>query len=118
MTSENKELVINDFPENKLLIRYRSGDEDAFREVVNQYKNSLYTFLRQLTDNLEVVGYAFQETFLKLYTSRDSIDMNHPLRHWLFTVAANKAKDALQNLHCQSAMSEAQNISKNTSPLF
>ena len=103
MTNENKQSVTNEFSENELLTRYRNGDEDAFREVVNRYKNSLYTFLRRFTDNLEVIGYAFQETFLQLYTTRDSFDTNRPLRPWLFTVAANKAEGALQKMPRQSA---------------
>jgi len=31
-----------------------------------------------------------------LFSSRDSFDRNRPLRPWLFTIAANKAKDALR----------------------
>jgi RNA polymerase sigma-70 factor (ECF subfamily) len=38
----------------------------------------------------------FQETFLQLYVSRDTFDQSKPLRPWLFTIAANKAKDALR----------------------
>ena len=38
----------------------------------------------------------FQETFLQLYVSRGSFDQSKPLRPWLFTIAANKAKDALR----------------------
>ena len=98
MTSENKQPVINELPENELLIRYRNGDEEAFREVVNRYKKSLYSFLRRIVSNPEVIEYIFQETFLQLYTSQDSIDTNHPLRPWLFTFAANKAKGALQKI--------------------
>jgi RNA polymerase sigma-70 factor (ECF subfamily) len=38
----------------------------------------------------------FQETFMQLYVSRDTFDQSKPLRPWLFTIAANKAKDALR----------------------
>jgi RNA polymerase sigma-70 factor (ECF subfamily) len=38
----------------------------------------------------------FQETFLQLYASRNTFDQSKPLRPWLFTIAANKAKDALR----------------------
>jgi len=31
-----------------------------------------------------------------LFTSRESFDPSRPLRPWLFTIAANKAKDALR----------------------
>ncbi len=33
---------------------------------------------------------------LQLYVSRDTFDLSKPLRPWLFTIAANKAKDALR----------------------
>ena len=82
--------------DSDLLARYGEGDEAAFREIVNRYKNSLYAFLRQFLNRLDLVEDVFQETFLQLYTSRDSFDYERPLRPWLFTIAANKAKDALR----------------------
>jgi len=80
----------------ELLARYGRGDEAAFREIVSRYKNSLYAFLRQFLNRQELVEDVFQETFLQLFTSRESFDPSRPLRPWLFTIAANKAKDALR----------------------
>jgi RNA polymerase sigma-70 factor (ECF subfamily) len=80
----------------ELLARYGQGDEAAFREIVSRYKNSLYAFLKQFLNRQELVEDVFQETFLQLFTSRDSFDPSRPLRPWLFTIAANKAKDALR----------------------
>jgi RNA polymerase sigma-70 factor (ECF subfamily) len=82
--------------DSELLARYDAGDELAFRELVTRYKNSLYAFLRQFLNRLDLVEDVFQETFLQLYTSRASFDQSRPLRPWLFTIAANKAKDALR----------------------
>lgn len=80
----------------ELLARYTAGDEAAFHEVVTRYKNSLYAFLRQFLNRQDLIEDVFQETFLQLFTSRDSFDASRPLRPWLFTIAANKAKDALR----------------------
>jgi RNA polymerase sigma-70 factor (ECF subfamily) len=80
----------------ELLARFADGDEDAFREIVNHYKNGLYAFLKQFLNQQDMVEDAFQETFLQLFTSRESFDTSRPLRPWLFTIAANKAKDALR----------------------
>jgi RNA polymerase sigma-70 factor (ECF subfamily) len=80
----------------ELLARYTAGDEAAFHEVVTRYKDSLYAFLRQFLNRRDLIEDVFQETFLQLFTSRDSFDVNRPLRPWLFTIAANKAKDALR----------------------
>jgi len=87
-----------------LLVRYAKGDEAAFREIVSRYKNSLYAFLRQFLNRQDLVEDVFQETFLQLFTSRDSFDLSRPLRPWLFTIAANKAKDALRKSQRASAI--------------
>jgi len=80
----------------ELLARYAGGEEAAFREIVSRYKNGLYMFLRHFLNRQDLIDDVFQETFLQLFISRDSFDINLPLRPWLFTIAANKAKDALR----------------------
>ena len=88
----------------ELLVHYSAGDEAAFRELVSRYKNSLYAFLRQFLNRHDLVEDVFQETFLQLFSSRDSFDQSRPLRPWLFTIAANKAKDALRKWQRTSAV--------------
>jgi RNA polymerase sigma-70 factor (ECF subfamily) len=80
----------------ELLKRYVAGDEGAFQELISQYKDSLYAFLRRFLNDRDLVDDVFQETFMQLYVSRDTFDQSKPLRPWLFTIAANKAKDALR----------------------
>jgi RNA polymerase sigma-70 factor (ECF subfamily) len=89
--------------EAQLLNRYGQGDEAAFRELVDQYKGSLYTFLHRFLSRHDLVEDVFQETFLQLYTSRDTFDISRPLGPWLFTIAANKAKNALRILKRRQA---------------
>jgi RNA polymerase sigma-70 factor (ECF subfamily) len=80
----------------ELLKRYAAGEEDAFQELVGQYKDSVYAFLRRFLSHSDLVDDVFQETFMQLYVSRNTFDLSKPLRPWLFTIAANKAKDALR----------------------
>ena len=95
--------VFNKLSDRELFARFAAGDEEAFREVVNRYKNPLYTFLRRFVNKQDVVEDVFQETFLQLYTSRDRFDTTRPLRPWVFTIAANKARDALRKQQRSSA---------------
>jgi RNA polymerase sigma-70 factor (ECF subfamily) len=88
----------------ELLDKFGAGDETAFRELVTRYKNSLYTFLSNFLNSRELVEDVFQETFIQLFTSRESFDPTRPLRPWLFTIAANKAKDALRKQHRTAAL--------------
>jgi RNA polymerase sigma-70 factor (ECF subfamily) len=79
-----------------LLQRYAAGEEGAFRELVGEYRDSIYAFLSRFLNRSELVDDVFQETFMQLYVSRDTFDLSRPLRPWLFTIAVNKARDALR----------------------
>jgi RNA polymerase sigma-70 factor (ECF subfamily) len=87
-----------------LFALYAAGEETAFREIVTRYKNSLYAFLRNFLNQQDLIEDVFQETFIQLYASRDSFDTSRPLRPWLFTIAANKAKDALRKQQRKAAI--------------
>lgn len=90
--------------DSQLLTLYKEGDDDAFREIVDRYKNPLYAFLRRFLNRQDLVEDVFQETFLQLYCSKDKFDVTRPLHPWLFTIAANKAKDALRKMQRESTM--------------
>ena len=66
----------------ELLARYAAGEEAAFRAIVNRYKDSLYMFLKQFLNHRDLIDDVFQDTFLQLFTSRDSFDTTRPLRPW------------------------------------
>ncbi len=97
--------VFDNQSDAELLTRYAAGEETAFREIVNRYKNGLYAFLGRFLNQQDLVEDVFQETFLQLFNSRDSFDTSRPLRPWLFTIAANKAKDALRKRQRTAAIS-------------
>ena len=80
----------------ELLERYAAGDEAAFAEILSRYKDGLYAFLRRFLNQQDMIEDVFQETFLQLFTSRESFDTSRALRPWLFTIAINKARDALR----------------------
>ena len=79
-----------------LLQRYAAGEEGAFQELIGEYKDSVYAFLSTFLNRPDLVDDVFQETFIQMYVSRNTFDLSRPLRPWLFTIAANKAKDALR----------------------
>ena len=103
--TDKKNTNVKDPTDSQLLEQYKAGNEDAFREIVERYKNPLYAFLRRFLNRQDLVEDVFQETFLQLYTSKDKFDTSRPLHPWLFTIAANKAKDALRKIQRDASMS-------------
>ena len=98
--------------DTKLLKRYAAGEEEAFQELMSRYRDSVYAFLRRFLSRSDMVEDVFQETFLQLFVSRDTFDVTRPLRPWLFTIAANKAKDALRRMQ-RSEVTQLGNMFEN-----
>ncbi len=86
----------NEVSDNDLLRRYLDGEGKAFAALLKRYQPELYGFLVRFTGNAALAEDIFQDTFLQVYQSAALIDLDRPFRPWLFTVAANKARDALR----------------------
>ena len=80
-----------------LLQRHLGGDELAFATLVKRYRLELFNFLAHFTGDPALAEDIFQEAFLQLHLSASAFDMSRRLKPWLFTIAANKARDALRS---------------------
>lgn len=83
--------------DNDLLQRHLDGDAQAFAALVERYRGELFAFLARFTGDGALADDIFQETFLQLHLSAAVFDMTRRLKPWLFTIAANKARDALRS---------------------
>ena len=97
--------ILENQTDAELLVSFAAGDQAAFTIIVTRYKDGLYAFLKKFLNRQDLIEDVFQETFLQLFTSRESFDPARPLRPWLFTIAANKAKDALRKQQRTAAIS-------------
>lgn len=82
--------------DEQLLDAYRRGESAAFPTLIRRYHDDLLRFLIRLSGNRVVAEDAFQETFLQVHLSAESFDTSRRFKPWLFTIAANKARDALR----------------------
>src|SRR5690606_9876119 len=80
-----------------LLTRYREGERGAFAELVNRYERELFHFLVRFLGDRAAAEAVFQETFLQVHQSADQFDPTRRFRPWLFTIAANKARDLMRS---------------------
>jgi hypothetical protein len=56
----------------ELMSRYAAGEEGAFQELVNQYKDSVYAFLRRFLNRLDLVdGHAAAKKGRTVLSSRE-----------------------------------------------
>ncbi|MEX0655911.1 MAG: sigma-70 family RNA polymerase sigma factor [Phycisphaeraceae bacterium] len=83
--------------------RYRDGDEQAFETLVRRFRQELFHFLLRFVNNRAAAEDLFQETFLQVHISIDTFDITRNFKPWLFTIAANKARDYLRRNSRQQA---------------
>jgi len=83
--------------DGQLMLRYTRGDADAFEQIVRRYRNELFAFLARFLGDRVLAEDVFQETFLQVHISAGGFDVSRRLKPWLFTIAANKARDALRS---------------------
>jgi RNA polymerase sigma-70 factor (ECF subfamily) len=80
-----------------LLEMYLAGDRAGFEALVRRHSRELFQFVLRFTKNSVAAEDVVQETFLQVYTSAASFDTSRRFKPWLFTIAANKARDYLRS---------------------
>jgi len=82
--------------EKDLLIMLREGDWQAFETIYHQYKRRIAGNLLRLLKSKDLVDETIQELFAKLWEHRTSIDINQPIKAYLFGIARNLTIDAFR----------------------
>src|SRR5436305_9634113 len=76
---------------------YREGDKSSFPKLMQRYQRELYHFLVRFLGDRTQAEDVFQETFLQVHQSAGQFDTSRRFRPWLFTIAANKARDLIRS---------------------
>lgn len=88
-----------------LLRQHVAGDVDAFEVFVRRYQRPLYAFLVRFTASRSLADDVFQETCLKVHHAAKTLHDRGSIKSWLFTIAANTARDALRSQARRAAVS-------------
>lgn len=83
--------------DEQLLGDHLSGVDGAFDLLVARYSPELYGFLCRFVTDRNVSDDLIQETFVQVHLAGASFDPNRSFRPWLYTIAANKARDHLRS---------------------
>lgn len=82
--------------EDELITGLVNGDENAFKTVVNTYKNMVYNtvlgFLQHTADAEDVT----QEVFIKVYENIGSFKQQAKLSTWIYRISITQAMDYIR----------------------
>jgi RNA polymerase sigma-70 factor (ECF subfamily) len=79
------------FDEAAIVERARSGDQQAFGELVHQYERKIYRLAMNITRNAEDAEDVLQEAFLKAYAHLDRFKGDSKFYTWIVRIAVNEA---------------------------
>ncbi|HUN82042.1 MAG TPA: sigma-70 family RNA polymerase sigma factor [Phycisphaerae bacterium] len=83
-------------PDEALLREFLAGDEGAFAALIRRHSRELFTFVARFIRNPAAAEDVVQDTFVQVYQSAGGFDLSRRFRPWLYTIAANKARDNLR----------------------
>lgn len=79
--------------ERELIDRARTGDRDAFRQIVEMHKKNLFYLAYDLTGSNEDAEDLSQDAFLKAFRSFDRFKGDSSLSTWLYRITVNTFLD-------------------------
>ncbi len=75
--------------DDEAVLRCQDGDRDAFRHVVEQYKNPLFGTAYLMTGNAAIAEEHVQEAFLLAWRGIRTFRRGRPLKPWLMRILVN-----------------------------
>ena len=88
---------MDDFDERELVGRCQRGEDSAFAELVDRYKNLVYAMIyRMMTDRTQVEDLA-QDVFLKVHRGLPYFRGEARLSTWIYRIVANVCVQARSN---------------------
>lgn len=83
--------------DEQLLADHQHGVAGAFDALVRRHVNELYGFLARFVGNATAADDIVQDTFVQVHLAAATFDPGRSFRPWLYTIAANKARDHLRS---------------------
>jgi len=84
------------YSDEQLMSLFQGGDENAYIELVNSYKDRLINFIFNYLGDLESSEDVVQETMIKLYQKKHYYKEIAKFSTWLYTIAKNLANTELR----------------------
>jgi len=82
--------------DEELIREFQGGSSEAFDEIVHRYRNPLFSFVYRIIGDPAFSEDILQETFIRVWSNRDSYREVAKFSTWIYTIAGNLAKSELR----------------------
>jgi len=83
--------------------KVKSGDTDAFREIIGKYKKVVFNHARSFLRNTQEAEDACQEIFISIYNNIRKFRGDSKFSTWVYRITVNTCKNKLKQLKRQRA---------------
>jgi len=90
--------------DNQLLQNIAQGDESAFRQLFDQYRDLIYSFSYHLTQSDIIAKDVVQDIFVKIWTTRSTLDQIVSIRAWMLRLTRNHVLNGLKRKAHEEAL--------------
>jgi RNA polymerase sigma-70 factor (ECF subfamily) len=80
----------------QLVARARTGDERAFKALLEKYERAVFTICLRMVRNRDEATDLAQEAFIKTFSSLDRYNPAYAFSSWLFKITSNLCIDYLR----------------------
>ncbi|MGH9882651.1 MAG: RNA polymerase sigma factor [Pyrinomonadaceae bacterium] len=95
-TALRQEVVSDATSDHALLEATRTGNEDAFAELVSRYRNQITSYIYRMTSDYDGAVDLAQETFVRVYRAADRYQQSHAFSTYIYRIATNLAISELR----------------------
>jgi len=78
--------------------RFLEGDEDAFGEIIDLYREGLIFFINRFVHNISVAEELSEDVFLELLIHKHRYNFKNSLKTYLYAIGRHKALDYIRKL--------------------
>ncbi len=100
----------------------KAGNPRAFKQIFLCYEKRLYFFVFSITKSEYIAEEILQEVFIKIWTNRESIDINRSFESFIFTITRNltynylrdaSRREAIRNELWSNVVAQQQDVESN-----
>ena len=88
--------IIDKKTDEQLIKEFQEGNNVAYEMLYNKYKERVYNFVYRYVNDVDTAQDIAHDTFLKLYTHKNTYREIAKFSTWLYTIALNMARTELR----------------------
>ena len=78
------------------MVRLQRGHDPALNDLMERHATAVFHFLCRMLNNADDANVLAQETFVRVFRAKDSYNPGQRFSTWLFTIAANLARNQIR----------------------